>query len=121
MGVTICQVADPQTAEQLPCGHVDSDGLRCERTSSHDVHGVSRHTVHHELAGNGYTCESIEESVSGAVDLDTLERLGRLIQSATEALAAAGRQFQASALALSRALDENLRDRQIRKDRHKGH
>jgi hypothetical protein len=57
----ICQVTGLRTTALL-CSEVESGGYRCENTTvPHTQHFVGFHTIAHDRAGNGYTCEGIED------------------------------------------------------------
>jgi hypothetical protein len=51
-----------------PCPERDSGGVQCEEPYGHEYdlfatpHRVSEHTIHHNLAGNGYTCEQVDKA-----------------------------------------------------------
>lgn len=62
-----CQAGgiNPVTTD-LPCPATDSGGIQCERRDMpHLEHFVGAHTQMHILAGNGYSCESIERGREG--------------------------------------------------------
>lgn len=54
--------------EGLPCSWRESGGVQCENTKpghGDDEHWISQHTIRHSLAGNGYTCDSVDNAPVG--------------------------------------------------------
>ena len=58
----VCQVVT-DVEDVLPCSYRESGGKKCERLDPHGDtgHFFGRHTITHEIAGNGYSCEYIEK------------------------------------------------------------
>lgn len=67
----ICQVTSRNT-DRLWCD-VREGKWRCERTEPHGLEGshfISAHTREHDLAGDGYSCESIDIWIGSNPDHD---------------------------------------------------
>lgn len=56
----ICQTRDPFDP-RLTCEATESGGIRCEVQGPHTVHEISQHTILHRRAGNGYSCQYVDE------------------------------------------------------------
>jgi len=51
-------------SEMLTCPYIESGGKQCERLDPHPIdsgHFYGRHTIAHERAGNGYSCDAVEK------------------------------------------------------------
>ena len=79
--MAVCQVADLSLRNWLPCPFRESGGRQCERAEAHEDgnHYFSPHTIAHDMAGNGWDCQSFWEPVNTVAYrarlVDTIEEL----------------------------------------------
>jgi hypothetical protein len=57
----VCQAIRP--GQKIECPERESGGAYCEIRGEHTGHGVSDHTMAHLMAGNGYSCDSIDRNL----------------------------------------------------------